>query len=95
MSEVAAHSGAVDECPFRGCLGVADSGHVVDVVGAQHHLEQVVARNSAPDAKQTAFRFDDVIRFQHDGQVEARAMLTGVLWHQGFLDQAAQMAERA
>jgi predicted ATPase/DNA-binding winged helix-turn-helix (wHTH) protein len=66
-----------------------------DLVGARHHLEQVIARNSAPDAKQTAFRFDDVIRFQHDGQVEARAMLTGVLWHQGFLDQAPQMADKS
>src|ERR1700691_3297864 len=31
MSEVAAHAGAVDECPLRRGLCVADAGYIVDV----------------------------------------------------------------
>jgi predicted ATPase/DNA-binding winged helix-turn-helix (wHTH) protein len=64
-----------------------------DLVGARRHLEQVLTRYSATDLGQAAVRFHDVIRFQNDGQVEARVMLTGVLWHQGFSDQAIRMAE--
>jgi predicted ATPase/DNA-binding winged helix-turn-helix (wHTH) protein len=66
-----------------------------DLVGARRHLEQVLARNSATDLGRAAFRFDDVIRFQHDGQVEARVFLSEVLWLQGFSDQANRMAEKS
>jgi len=42
-----------------------------DLVGARRHLEQVLVGNSATDLGRAAVRFDDVIRFQHDGQVES------------------------
>jgi predicted ATPase/DNA-binding winged helix-turn-helix (wHTH) protein len=64
-----------------------------DLVGARRHLEQVLTRYSAADLGQAAVRFHDVVRFQHDGQVEARVFLAGVLWLQGFSDQAIRMAE--
>jgi predicted ATPase/DNA-binding winged helix-turn-helix (wHTH) protein len=66
-----------------------------DLVGARRHLEQVLTGHSATALGQTAVRFDDVIRFQHDGQVEACVFLSGVLWLQGFPDQAIRMAERS
>jgi predicted ATPase/DNA-binding winged helix-turn-helix (wHTH) protein len=68
---------------------------VGDLVGARRHLEQALTRHSATDLGQTAVRFDDIIRFQHDGQVEARVFLSGVLWLQGFSDQATRMAEKS
>jgi hypothetical protein len=66
-----------------------------DLVGARRHLEQVLTRYSATDLGQAAVRFHDVIRFQNDGQVEARVFLAGVLWHQGLSDQAIRMAEKS
>jgi len=66
-----------------------------DLVGARRHLEQVLTVYSATDLRQAAVRFHDVIRFQNDGQVEARVMLTGVLWHQGLSDQAIRMADKS
>jgi predicted ATPase/DNA-binding winged helix-turn-helix (wHTH) protein len=66
-----------------------------DLVGARRHLEQVLTRHSATDLGQAAVRFHDVIRFQNDGQVEAFVFLAGVLWLQGFSDQAIQMAEKS
>jgi predicted ATPase/DNA-binding winged helix-turn-helix (wHTH) protein len=66
-----------------------------DLVGARAHLEQALARYSATDLRQAAVRFDDVIRFQHDGQVETRVFLSGVLWLQGFPEQAIRMAEKS
>jgi hypothetical protein len=36
-----------------------------------------------------------VIRFQIDPQVAARALLARVLWLQGFPDQAMRIAERS
>jgi len=66
-----------------------------DLVGARRHLEQVLTRYSATDLGQAAVRFHDVIRFQNDGQVEARVFLAGVLWLQGFSDQAIRMAEKS
>jgi predicted ATPase/DNA-binding winged helix-turn-helix (wHTH) protein len=66
-----------------------------DLVGARRHLEQVLARYLATDLGQAGVRFDDVIRFQNDGQVEARVFLTDVLWRQGFSDQAIRMAEKS
>jgi hypothetical protein len=66
-----------------------------DLVGARRHLEQVLTRYSAADLGQAAVRFHDVVRFQHDGQVEARVFLAGVLWLQGFSDQAIRMAEKS
>jgi predicted ATPase/DNA-binding winged helix-turn-helix (wHTH) protein len=65
-----------------------------DLIGARRHLEQVIAGYSATDFGQAAVRFDEVIRFQHDGQVEAYVFLSGVLWLQGFSDQAIRMAEK-
>ena len=52
-------------------------------------------RYAAIDLGQPAVRFHDVIRFQHDGQVEARVFLARVLWLQGFPDQAMRMAEKS
>jgi len=66
-----------------------------DLVGARRHLEQVLTVYSATDLRQAAVRFHDVIRFQNDGQVEARVMLTGVLWHLGLSDQAIRMADKS
>ena len=66
-----------------------------DLVGARRHLEQVLARNSATDLGRAAVRYDDVIRFQHDGQVEARVFLSEVLWLQGYPNQAIRMAEES
>jgi predicted ATPase/DNA-binding winged helix-turn-helix (wHTH) protein len=66
-----------------------------DLVGARRHLEQVLARYLATDLGRAGVRFDDVIRFQNDGQVEARVFLTDVLWRQGFSDQAIRMAEKS
>jgi hypothetical protein len=66
-----------------------------DLVGARRHLEQVLTRYAATDLGQAAVRFHDVIRFQNDGQVEARVFLAGVLWLQGFSDQAIRMAEES
>jgi predicted ATPase len=64
-----------------------------DYVGARRHLEQLLAGYATTDLGVPAVRFDDVIRFQNDGQVEARVFLAGVLWFQGFSDQAIRMAE--
>ncbi len=69
--------------------------NLADLVGARRHLEQVLTGYSATDLGQAAVRFHDVIRFQNDGQVEARVMLTGVLWHQGLSDQAIRMADKS
>ncbi|MEA2808857.1 MAG: hypothetical protein QOJ17_2998 [Rhodospirillaceae bacterium] len=66
-----------------------------DLVGARRHLEQALARYAATDLGQPAVRLQDVIRFQNDGQVEARVFLTRVLWLQGFSDQAIRMAEKS
>jgi len=66
-----------------------------DLAGARGHLEQVLTRYEATDLGQPAVRFQDVIRFQNDGQVEARVFLTRVLWLQGLSDQAIRMAEKS
>jgi tetratricopeptide (TPR) repeat protein len=66
-----------------------------DLVGARRHLEQALAGYSTTDLRQAAARFDDAIRFQHDGQVEACVFLSGVLWLQGLPHQAIRMAERS
>jgi tetratricopeptide (TPR) repeat protein len=65
-----------------------------DLVGARRHLEQVLTRYAATDLRHPAVRSQDVIRFQNDGQVEARVFLAGVLWQQGLSDQAIRMAEK-
>ena len=64
-----------------------------DLVGARRHLEQVLALHAATEVGRPARRFEDVLRFQFDGRVEARVFLTRVLWLQGFSKQAIQMAE--
>jgi len=56
--------------------------NLVDLVGARRHLERVLTGYSATDLGQAAVR--DVIRFQNDGQVEARVMLTGCVVAPGF-----------
>jgi predicted ATPase len=66
-----------------------------DLVDARRHLEQVLTRYAAIDLGQPAVRLQDVIRFQNDGQVEARVFLTRVLWLQGLSDQAIRMAEKS
>jgi predicted ATPase/DNA-binding winged helix-turn-helix (wHTH) protein len=64
-----------------------------DLADARRYLEQVLARHLATDLGRTTDRFEDAIRYQHDGQVESRVFLSGVLWLQGFPDQATRMAE--
>jgi predicted ATPase/DNA-binding winged helix-turn-helix (wHTH) protein len=66
-----------------------------DLAGARHHLEQVLTRYAATDVGQPAVRFQDVIRSQIDGQVEAHAFLARVLWLQGLSDQAIRMAKKS
>jgi predicted ATPase/DNA-binding winged helix-turn-helix (wHTH) protein len=75
-------------------LGTAKSV-LGDLAGARRHLEQALTRYSAPDLGQAAVRFHDVIRFQNDGQAEARVFLANVLWLQGLSDQAIPMAEKS
>jgi predicted ATPase/DNA-binding winged helix-turn-helix (wHTH) protein len=65
-----------------------------DLVGARRHLEQVLTGYTATDLGQPAVRFQDVIRSQNDGQVEARIFLARVLWLQGLSDQAIRMSEK-
>jgi hypothetical protein len=64
-----------------------------DLTDARRYLEQVLARHLATDLGRTTDRFEEAIRYQHDGQVESRVFLSGVLWLQGFPDQASRMAE--
>ena len=65
-----------------------------DLVGARHHLEQVLTRYAATDLSQRDVRFQDV-SFQIDGLLSAHVFLTTVLWLQGLSDQAIRMAEQS
>jgi predicted ATPase/DNA-binding winged helix-turn-helix (wHTH) protein len=58
-----------------------------DQASARRHLEHVLTRYAASDQRW------DVIRFQTDLRVSARAFLARVLWLQGFPDQAVRTAE--
>jgi predicted ATPase/DNA-binding winged helix-turn-helix (wHTH) protein len=67
-------------------IGTAE--HLVgDQIEARRHLEQVLTHSAASDQRR------DVIRFQTDLRVAARAFLARVLWLQGFSDQAVRTAE--
>jgi hypothetical protein len=55
---------------------------------ARRHLERVLVNDVISVGKQ-------VIRFQIDPQVAARALLARILWLQGFPDQAMRIAERS
>jgi predicted ATPase len=66
-----------------------------DLGGARCNLEHALAGSSDADLVPAAARFDDIVRFQYDGQIEARVWLSGVLWLQGFPGQAIRMAEKS
>jgi predicted ATPase len=74
-------------------LGVAKF-YMSDLVGARRHLEQALDLYAVTDIGRRDHRIEDVVRFQFDGRVEARAFLTRVLWLQGLSDQAIRMAEK-
>jgi predicted ATPase/DNA-binding winged helix-turn-helix (wHTH) protein len=58
-----------------------------DQIGARRHLNRVLAHYSDIDPRR------DIIRFQTDLCVSARAYLARVLWIQGFSEQARHAAE--
>jgi predicted ATPase/DNA-binding winged helix-turn-helix (wHTH) protein len=58
-----------------------------DQISARRHLEQVLTHYAASDQRR------DIIRFQSDLPVSARAFLARVLWLQGFPHQAVRTAE--
>ncbi len=63
-----------------------------DQTSARRHLEQVLTHYAPTYHGRDVIRRQDIIRFQIDGQVSARAFLARVLWLQGFSDQAARTA---
>ena len=93
-SLAASRSNPSDQLAGERMLGTAEYilGHLAS---ARRHLEQALIHHSATGLVQVADRFHDVIRFQNDGQVEARVFLAGVFWLQGFSDQAIRMAEQS
>jgi predicted ATPase len=58
-----------------------------DQIAARRHLTRVLAHNPDIDPRR------DIIRFQTDLCVSARAYLARVLWLQGFSEQSARAAE--
>jgi predicted ATPase/DNA-binding winged helix-turn-helix (wHTH) protein len=64
-----------------------------DQISARRHLEQVLTRYATIYQGRDIIRLQDIIRFQIDGQVSARAFLARVLWLQGLSDQAVRTAE--
>ena len=62
-----------------------------DQTSARRHLERVLTHYAPLYHGRDVLQ--DIIRFQIDGRVSARAFLARVLWLQGFLDQAARTAE--
>jgi len=64
-----------------------------DQTSARRHLERVLAHYAPTYHGRDVIRRQDIIRFQIDGQVSARAFLARVLWLQGFSDQAVHTAE--
>src|SRR5258708_24407174 len=66
-------------------MGVAKY-FIADQIGARSHLERVLTHHAPADQGR------DIIRFQIDSRLSARAFLARVLWLQGFPDQAARTA---
>jgi predicted ATPase len=64
-----------------------------DQISARRHLEQVLTRDASTYNGGDVVRPQDIIRFQINGHVSARAFLARVLWLQGFSDQAVRTAE--
>jgi len=64
-----------------------------DQISARRHLEPVLTHDAATYHGRDFVRFQDIIRFQINGHVSARAYLARVLWFQGFSDQAVRTAE--
>ena len=64
-----------------------------DLTGARRHLEHVLADHNPTGDGGYVVYLQDIIRFQIDGHVSARAFLARVLWFQGFPDQAVHAAE--
>jgi hypothetical protein len=54
---------------------------------ARRHLERVLAEHATSDHR------SQIVRFQYDLRVTARAFLARILWLQGFPDQAMRAAE--
>src|SRR6202040_4121268 len=64
-----------------------------DQISARRRLEQVLTHDGPTDHGRDVVHLQDIIRFQIDGHVSARAFLARVLWLQGFSDQAVRTAE--
>jgi predicted ATPase/DNA-binding winged helix-turn-helix (wHTH) protein len=64
-----------------------------DQTSARRHLEQVLTHYAPTNHGRDVIRRQDIIRFQIDGHVSARAFLARVLWLQGFSDQAVRAAQ--
>jgi hypothetical protein len=64
-----------------------------DLFSARRHLEQVLTHYPPTYQGRDVVHLQDIIRFQIDGHVSARAFLARVLWLQGFSDQAVRTAE--
>ena len=64
-----------------------------DQISARRHLEQVLTHYARTYHGGDFVRLQDIIRFQIDGHVSARAFLARVLWFQGFSDQAVRTVE--
>ncbi len=64
-----------------------------DQISARRHLERALTHYARTHHGRDVIRLQDVIRFQIDGKVSARAFLARVLWWQGFSDQAVRTAE--
>jgi predicted ATPase len=64
-----------------------------DQIGARRHLEQVLTHYDPTYHGRDVVHLQDIIRFQINGHVSARAFLGRVLWLQGFSDQAVRTAE--
>src|SRR5205814_9702404 len=62
---------------------------VGDLVGARHHLEQVLINSSTADHRL------DFIRYRSELRVSARVFLARVLWLLGLPDQAMRAAEQS
>jgi len=67
---------------------IAVSSHYLgDQNTARHHIERVVANDSADDTGRR------IVGFQIDQRLGARAFLARILWVQGFPDQAIQVVK--
>jgi hypothetical protein len=64
-----------------------------DQISARRHLEQVLTHDAPAYHGRDVVHLQDIIRFQINGRVSARAFLARVLWLQGFSDQAVRTAE--